>query len=643
MYKLFHFKVGRLLAVTVMLTLVLTACGEAATSTTAPTPNATINQIIGNAPTPAAATKLPNSTLPTVKSGKAKLVGPIDGTTPVTFSIQLKLSQAQATNLQNLVGTVSNPKDKNGQPINNDQFVQTYAPSQDQVNAIKAYMQANGIELVSVSEDRLSATFKAPAALLQKTFNVKINNYQETRTVKSQVQNNGGATPDPSQDGQPNQTPPSGSKYTPGAKPVSGQSQTVDFYANDQDVSVPSNYLPYIESITLNNYPIPDKVGGLAMMSGFTGYSPASLKIAYNINALGMDGSGQTIAIVASGGFKPSDIENYAKTFKLPTPQIETILVDGANGKPTSDAVEVTLDIEVAIAIAPKAKILVYEVPKLNDRTKIDLVSKIVSDGRSKIINISYGLCELAKEESAVKAFHTLLAKARAQGITIFVAAGDDGAYDCAQVDNSIANQLAVDYPASDSYTTAVGGTALIVQNGKYTGEVAWGEPSDPSGGGGGVSSFFALPKFQQSYLIQDANQQNARQLPDVSADADSYTGYAIYCTTGTDGCKGWEAIGGTSAATPLWAAATALVDQYLATKFNDPKALLIGPEYLYLLQDAYTNNAVTAAPYRDVTKGDNLYYPAGDGYDLATGLGTPDFKNIATDMEQLFSAAGYS
>lgn len=652
-----HLKPASLLGLVALLLALLTACGDSpATATpasggqTSPTINPTVQALLTAAPTPGAPAKLANSTLPAVKNGTAKLLGPLDGTSLVNFSIALKLPKGKADDLQKAIDTIGEPGKQTTPFLTSDDFLQKYAPTEDQVKAVQAYMQKNGIELVSIASNRLSATFRAPAQLLQDTFKVKMNRYQETRTVKAQPQNASTPNDTAPSESEPGQLPNTGgTNFTPGkGKGTNTTQQTVEFYANDTDLTIPENYLPYIEAVTLNNYPVAASAlsrNPQDQSSKFQGYFPEQLRAAYNITPLakaGLDGSGQSIAIFASGGFKRSDIDTYTKTFNLPSANIETILVNGADGKPNKDVGEVELDIEVVLAIAPKAKILVYEVPNLSLRNFQAGINAMVAENKAKILNISYGGCELVHDPNSLKALHTIFSQARSQGQTVFVSSGDDGAFDCAANDESLADKLAVDSPASDPYATAVGGTALALKNGQYGAEVVWGEPDDPSGGGGGVSVFWALPSYQKNYNVKSLNPNGARQMPDVSAVADSYTGYAIYCSVSAEACGrvGWSIIGGTSASAPLWAAGTALIDQYLAAKFSGGQALLLGPDHLYILQNAYAAKVITSPPYHDINQGDNLYYKAGQGYDLATGLGTPDFLNIAVGIEQLYKQA---
>jgi kumamolisin len=213
--------------------------------------------------------------------------------------------------------------------------------------------------------------------------------------------------------------------------------------------------------------------------------------------------------------------------------------------------------------------------------------------------------------------------------MAFFAASGDAGAYECQD------SKLAVDSPASDPNVTGVGGTTLQMQDAQYGSESAWSNPQDNlhgpkgAGTGGGISNTYKQPFWQKGPGVQNRYSNGNREVPDVAANADPATGYAVYCTVRNAGCPaaGWVRMGGTSAATPLWAASVALMNQYLARE-GKPALGMINPALYGLF------NAPQAFPaYHSVTTGDNLFYPATPGYNMATGLGTPDVYNIVRDF----------
>jgi kumamolisin len=636
---------GRLFLVMSLLLTLLSGCGDdQATSSPVglgPTPTPTFNPTAAAwltvAPTPGPAVKMPDSTLPVVKNGVARVVGPLDASAPVTFTLFLKLNPATAADLQKILGS---PTSGDTGFISADDFIQRFAPSEAALKALQEYLAHQGVTTLGVAKNRLSATFQAPAGLLQNAFKVKLNRYREDRPVverRPPFTGGGQIPPAGSEPGLPPTAGSSGNAGTGTTTPPTTQFEELDFYANDSDLSVPQNYLPYIESIVLNDYPLASSV--TTLQNGFSGYVPSQYRAAYNLTGLsqaGFDGNGQTIGIIAAAGFKREDINNFLRSFNLPDAQIEVIPVDGGSSELNDVSVEVTLDLEIALAMAPRAKILLYTSPGLGMREFLNTINTAVAENRTKVISISYGLCEIMADRGSIATYHNIFTQARAQGITLFASSGDAGAFDCVHAQADSPNRLSVSSPASDPFVTAVGGTSLYLQNGQAGQEFVWADPARRDGGGGGVSGYFKLPDYQQGYRLNNFNPNGARQVPDVSGNADPRTGYAIYCSFGQD-CNGWFRVGGTSASAPMWAGATAVINQYLEAHLRTGQARVVGPQQFYQLQTLWTQGQLAANPYRDVTQGNNLYYPAGTGYDLAVGLGVPDFSNLALGIEQLY------
>ena len=149
------------------------------------------------------------------------------------------------------------------------------------------------------------------------------------------------------------------------------------------------------------------------------------------------------------------------------------------------------------------------------------------------------------------------------------------------------------------------------------------------AGSGGGISNTFKQPAWQSGPGVDNQYSNGNRQVPDVTADADPATGYSIYCTVTNAGCpsSGWITIGGTSAAAPLWAGGMALINQYLKAHNTAPIGSA-NPTLYRLFREQQTFPA-----FHDITDGTNLLYPATTGYDLASGIGSPDIYNIARDL----------
>ena len=353
-------------------------------------------------------------------------------------------------------------------------------------------------------------------------------------------------------------------------------------------------------------------------VSGVAGYGPTDLRSAYELNPLyqaGLDGANQTVALPEIDQFRKSDTQSYDQTFGLHT---GSITVTPVAGGASSSSPEPVLDIEVIHAIAPAANIDVYE-SQADLGSVAQMFSQIVSDNHAQVISISLGACEAGLDPSQAQSFYDSIdnsfRQAAAQGITVLVASGDSGAYGCQD------NTLSVQEPSSSPFVTAVGGTALFTNSdGSYNHEAGWEGPLESSGGGGGLSVVYQRPSWQTGPGVNNQFSNGARQAPDVAADADPLTGYAVYYS-GKSGCSGsdcWQVVGGTSGAAPLWAGIVLLANQLATSHGAKPLGLI--NQRLYQLGAS----AQASQVFHDVTIGGNLYYQATSGWDYSTGLGTP-------------------
>ncbi len=318
----------------------------------------------------------------------------------------------------------------------------------------------------------------------------------------------------------------------------------------------------------------------------------------------GATAAGQTIGIIElGGGFRTADLSAYFKGLGLKAPQVTAVPVDGGKntpGKANGADGEVMLDIEVSAAVAQGAKIAVYFAPN-TDQGFIDAVSSAVHDTTNKpsVISISWGGPESSWTAQAMNALDAACQSAAALGITVTVAAGDNGSSDGATGNN-------VDFPASSPHVLACGGTKLVGNGSSITSEVVWNEQASGDGAtGGGVSNVFALPSWQANAKVPaPSSSSGGRGVPDVSGDADPVTGYQVR----VDGQN--MVIGGTSAVAPLWAGLIALNNQQ-----NGKSAGFIQPQ-IYA--------AKGASAFHDIVSGNNGAFSAGPGWDACTGLGSP-------------------
>jgi subtilase family serine protease len=318
--------------------------------------------------------------------------------------------------------------------------------------------------------------------------------------------------------------------------------------------------------------------------SGPDGLGPAQVKQAYDFPT-GLDaGAGRTVAVVAPFDAPniEADLNVFSKKFGLPACTTANGCfrkVDRKGGKnyPTKDklwAMEISLDVEWVHAIAPGARILLVEAK--SDRLTDVLAAEDYATAHAGYVTNSLGLGEFAGESAYDSHFQR-------PGVSIFVASGDDGA----------ANGPG--YPASSPSVIAVGGTTLTGIGGPGFSETGW------KGSGGGCSAYEPAHPAQQAWPGYHAvNCNGQRAVPDVSLVADPHSGVSVYDSYQTT--NSWMAVGGTSAAAPMWAARSAV------------SGLVVDAGLLY--------SATSPITFRDITAGNNGL-PALPGFDLVTGLGS--------------------
>jgi len=346
-------------------------------------------------------------------------------------------------------------------------------------------------------------------------------------------------------------------------------------------------------------------------------YPPNKVAGIYGFPA-GTTGAGQTIAVIElGGGFSTSDLDAYFGALGLPVPSITAVGVDGASNAPgsdpTGDDVEVALDIDVIGAAAPGAAQAVYFAPSNGDQGFVDAISEATLASPTPVaMSISWGQSEDSWTAQGLTAMNEAIADAVTIGITVCVAAGDNGSSDAVND-----GQVHVDFPASSPYSLGCGGTTLVADpsTGVVSSEVVWNEMASKHGAtGGGVSDQFLLPSWQANAGVPARAGGRTiggggRGVPDVAGNADPTTGYDIY----SDGKA--QVVGGTSAVAPLWAA---LISR-LAEAVGEPFGLIQPALYAGVAPGS------DVPGFRDITSGDNGAYSAGPGWDPCTGLGVPD------------------
>jgi kumamolisin len=529
----------------------------------------------------------------------AALQGQLTGLLPLDQTLQLTVGLR--TNRQALAQAAQDIYDPSsprfGQYLSPQQVAEQFGATTETVQRVSSWFTQQGFQIVSTSPLRTSLIVQASVLQIAKAFQIVL----QQRTL----------------DGR-------------------------SFFGPSQAPVLPAEIAPLITSITgLDNFarlkhpPHPNlaQVGQLSQLGGspsragqtshlgdctlysLLGLTRDQLAQAYAFDQLykrDLRGQGMKIGIVELGEpYDRNDVANYAACNGVNL-HVRNIDVDGRLPS-GSGAGEAALDLELIAGLAPDAQLLDYQAPQPDDKSFLDVLNQIAADDQVQVVSISYGEGEDQTTPAFMAQFDETLSLLAVEGISVFISSGD-----CAAFTDGVYNQLQVSFPASAPWAIAVGGTSL--GNGR---ERAWSASTvDKSqcqnqwGTGGGVSQnrSFPLPPWQTGSGLKNKYSNGNRQVPDVAAAADNI---AIYY-------QGvWMPVGGTSAAAPIWAAGTLLVDQAL---HKQGKAFLGGVPTLYQI----ANHPGKFHPFHDITQGNNLYYQAGPGWDYPTGWGSPNFLDMA-------------
>jgi subtilase family serine protease len=363
-------------------------------------------------------------------------------------------------------------------------------------------------------------------------------------------------------------------------------------------------------------------------------YGPAQIRAAYDIPR-NLTGAGRTIVIIDA--FRDptirSDVAAFDKVFGLPSIKLNIICPDGCpTFDPTSgDQVgwtdETSLDVQWAHAIAPGATIDLVQAQSDADGDLLAAQQYVAGHNLGDVVSQSFGEGETCMEPSIRAAEHQAFAAAEREGMSVFAAAGDAGAaqYGCTAYYRSFFESASI--PASDPLVTAVGGTHLNANfsSGAYHSETVWnnsGELPDFGAGGGGFSTIYTRPSYQNAAHTGS----RFRGVPDVTYNADVYGGVIGVCSECNFGLQSFAVFGGTSAGTPQWAAIAALADQAAGHRLG-----LLNPALYAIAAGSHYHSA-----FHDITTGNNSWdvslftgYPAGPGWDAASGLGSPNAARL--------------
>jgi subtilase family serine protease len=386
----------------------------------------------------------------------------------------------------------------------------------------------------------------------------------------------------------------------------------------------------------LNDYPSHPT----AAIASPDGVSPGQMTSFYDLTPLrkaGINGAGMTV-IFPEWGMPPASVfAAFAAKFHLPAFHITVKSDPNSWGAPipTSSsswadvAGEASLDLEIVHGLAPGAREIVYEVGNPEALPEVIQTMTAANPGAILSSSIFTSWCENDGPRALSVSMNEAFAHAAAAGTSIFWASGDRGAFSCLpDGTSSTAAALSVNPNADSPDVTAVGGTTVyLAANGAYFKEAAWGEPLETWGSGGGISTIFGQPAYQVAPGLGPKT-LGGRGVPDVSANADLLSGWDIFYP-GQNGPQEGP-YGGTSAATPAWAAMTALIDEDLAQQ-GLAKVGFANPA---LYDFARHPAGLPATAFHQVTEGSNFHFVSTPGWNAATGLGSPDVAHLADDFE---------
>jgi subtilase family serine protease len=523
--------------------------------------------------------------------------------TPITTSFDVALAQRNAGTLTSFIASLSDVASPNYHHyLTPSEFGQDFGASAATVASVRSYLTSFGLHVGTLSKGRIVLHVSGRTTNIAHAFDASVATVRlHSGLLAAQFETKA--------------TLPAAVAHD--VTGIAGLSSVVPLSTN----AVVGHAVAHAASVTScagatdgasSTSTTPNLLGGYNLQQEAQLYG---LTTAY---ANGDNGSGQTIGIYELGTYDPSDVSIYYSCYGITTVPT-TVNVDGGSVGGFSD--EATMDVEQTAGLAPGANIEVYAGPNSNTGPT-DIYQQMADDDTASIITTSWGDCEV--DPSNDPSFEEpIFEQMAAQGQTMIASAGDEGSSDCNGITN---NSAAVDDPASQPYVTGVGG--LTVSNITGPVESVWNDGTNSGGGasGGGESQIWSKPSWQSGPGITSAD--TMRMVPDLSVIGDPNTGFVEYFTGASSGichrsCSGgWDTIGGTSISSQLVGGLLAVAAQSCGVT----RLGFVNPT-LYAMASA-------GVGFNDVTAGNNdLYgegvYNAGVGYDMASGLGSPDASFI--------------
>ena len=463
--------------------------------------------------------------------------------------------------LDALLAELQDPASPNfGHYLSPQQFAAEFGPTEQDYQTLIQFAHENGLVVTGTHSNRVLLDVSGAASEIGKALHVKMMVYDH---------------------------PVRGRFYAPDREP------SLDLDAKVLDISGLDNFAPP-QPMNLKKIPL-EEADPYVTGSGPGGYFIGKDFRAAYAPGVSLTGSGEVVGLLEFDGFYPGDVEKNAAQAGLAPVPTQTVLLDGFNGAPGSSNTEVILDIMMASYMAPGlSKVMVYE-----GSTPNDVLNRMATDNLAQQLSSSWGYGINATTEQIFKQYI-------AQGQSLLQASGDSGAYE-----NGVMT------PADDPNLTVVGGTSLNTSGagGPWQSETTW------SGSGGGVSTVYPIPSYQQGLsMAANGGSTTMRNIPDLALTADLQM-YLIQSNGQA------VVVGGTSAAAPLWSGFVALANQ-LAAANEKPRIGFLNP----LIYGIGKSSNYTA-DFNDIRSGNNSGFSAASGYDLATGWGSPSGQHLINDL----------
>jgi hypothetical protein len=505
-----------------------------------------------------------------VAQGKVTPLNRLNGTNELRLALALPMRNAAA--LTNFLRELYDPTSPQFRRyLTPAEFTARFGPTPPDYAAVLRFAKTNGLTVKATHPNRLLVDVTGKVSDVERAFHVRLHSFRHPREPRN--------------------------FFAPDAEP------TVDAALPVFHISGLDNYSPPHPNVSLrqNNFSAnASPRGGSGPFGGFAGQD---FRTAYAAGTT-LTGAGQNVGLLQFDGFYPADITNYASMNGLTNVPLVVVPVGGGVATPGDGSIEVSLDIEMVLAMAPGvSNIFIYEAP--NPSPWVDLLSQMANDNFAKSLSCSWG------GGGPNPAAEQIFLQMAAQGQSFFNASGDSAAF-----------SGPVEFPSESPNITQVGGTTLTTDgSGNYVSETAWNWGGGV-GSSGGISTSTAIPSWQLGLdVTTNHGSTTLRNIPDVALTADDV--YVLY----NNGHRGL--VGGTSVAAPLWAGFIALVNESAAQLAQPPVGFLNPALYALCRGTNYTAN------FHDIVTGNNtnaaspLNFPAVPGFDLCTGWGTPAGTNL--------------